>query len=148
MRWRSANVSELEADQRRADGESAWPARRSLMVTTVGGVLAAFFASLCCLGPVILAILGVGIGATGFLAETAGFMKALLPYRPVFIGLTMLLLSLSFYVAYRRPSAAEPSCQACSPSSGSHPNRALLWILTALAVALVLAPYWLEILPG
>lgn len=115
--------------------------------TMVGGLVAAFFASICCIGPVVFAALGVGVGATGFLAGTAGFLKALLPYRPWFIGLTILLLGLSFYVAYRKPRAGEPSCQTCDPDSGSHPNRVLLWIIAALAVVLVLAPYWLETLP-
>jgi Putative silver efflux pump len=48
----------------------------------VGGLVAAFFTSVCCIGPVVLAVLGVGVGTTGFLAVTAGFLKALLPYRP------------------------------------------------------------------
>jgi bacterioferritin-associated ferredoxin len=68
---------------------------------TVGGLLAAFLASVCCIGPVVFAALGVGVGATGFLAGTADFLKALLPYRPLFIGLTVLFLGVGFYVAYR-----------------------------------------------
>ena len=116
--------------------------------TSVAGLIAAFFASLCCIGPLVFAAFGVGVGATGALAGTAGFLKALLPYRPWFISLTILLLGLSFYVAYRKPSTGEPSCQACSPLSGSRANRVLLWVIAALAVALILAPYWLETLPG
>ena len=74
-------------------------------VTTSGGLLAAFLASLCCLGPLVLAALGVGVGATGVLASTAGTLKALLPYRPYFIGLTAVLFGVAFYFSYRRPTA-------------------------------------------
>lgn len=136
--------AEPDATESHDAGRSA---SRAMAGTSVAGLIAAFLASLCCVGPLVFAALGVGAGATGALAGTAGFLKALLPYRPWFIGLTVLLLGLSFYVAYRKPKAAEPSCQACSPVPGSHPNRVLLWIIAALAVALVLAPYWLETLP-
>ncbi len=146
MKWRRAHVSALAADQQRVPGESASPARRSLMVTTVGGMLAAFFASLCCIGQVVLAMLGVGIGATGFLAGTAEFLKALLPYRPVFIGLTILLLGFSFYLVYRSPpSAVCASGKVCAPGAMSRSNRIVLWVLAVLALVLILAPYWLAL---
>lgn len=112
------------------------------------GLLAAFLASICCIGPMIFAALGVGVGATGFLADTAGALKALLPYRPLFIGLTAMCLAVAFYGAYRKPRAVEAVCQACVSASGARPNRVLLWIIAGLAVALVLAPYWLELMTG
>jgi mercuric ion transport protein len=109
----------------------------------VGGLVAALFASICCIGPVLFAALGVGVGATGFLAGTAGFLKALLPYRPGFIGLTILLLGLSFYFAYRRPKPVCAPGEVCAPGATSGANRTLLWTLAVLALVLLLAPYWL-----
>ena len=120
----------------------------AMTVGSAGGLLAAFLASICCIGPVVFAALGVGVGATGFLAGTAGFLKALLPYRPLFIGLTTVFLGVSFYVAYRRPMVGDASCQASVSTSGFRPNRWLLWIIAGLAIALVLAPYWLELATG
>jgi len=111
--------------------------------TAIGGLVAAFFASICCIGPLVFAALGVGVGATGFLAGTAGFLKAFLPYRPVFIGLTLLLLGVSFYLAYRK---REPSCTpgtVCTTDAKPGVRRTLLWAIAVVAVALVLAPYWL-----
>lgn len=136
------------ATQQPLNGSVAESKKTVITAASAGGLITAFLASLCCIGPLVFAALGVGVGATGALAGTAGFLKALLPYRPWFIGLTILWLGLSFSVAYRKPSAGEPSCQACSPVSGSRPNRWLLWIIAALAVALVLAPYWLETVAG
>jgi len=98
------------------------PARSSkpaMTVSSAGGLLAAFLASACCIGPLIFAALGVGIGATGFLAGTAGVLKALLPYRPLFIGLTILLLGVAFYLAYRKPKSLEAARETCVPASGS-----------------------------
>ncbi len=116
--------------------------------SSVMGLLAAFLASICCIGPFVFAAVGVGVGATGFLAGTAGVLKGLLPYRLLFIGLTTIFLGVSFYLAYWKPRAVEAVCQACVPASGARPNRLLLWIIAGLAVALVLAPYWLELMTG
>lgn len=114
--------------------------------TIVGGLVAAFFASICCIGPVVFAALGVGIGATGFLAGTAGFLKALLPYRPVFIGLTMLLLGIGFYLAYRKPESARCAPgEVCTQGNLKGGSRVWLWIMASLALVLVLAPYWLSL---
>ncbi|MBI4002187.1 MAG: mercury transporter MerT [Nitrospira defluvii] len=126
----------------------AKPSNPAPAASLTGGLLAAFLASICCIGPVVFAALGVGVGATGFLAGTAGFLKALLPYRPLFIGLTAVFLGIGFYMAYRRPMVGDASCQACVPVSGVRPNRCLLWVIAGLAVALVLAPYWLELATG
>jgi mercuric ion transport protein len=112
-------------------------------ITTTGSLLAAFLASLCCVGPLVLTALGVGVGATGFLASTAGALKALLPYRPFFIGLTALLLGAGFYLTYRTPKSGCGSGATCAPTSGQRRSRLLLWVASGLALVLILAPYWL-----
>jgi mercuric ion transport protein len=136
------------ATQQLLNGFLAEPRKTVITAASTGGLITAFLASICCIGPVVFAALGVGVGATGLLADTAGVLKGLLPYRPLFIGLAMVLLGCSFYFAYRRPLVGDASCQACMSASGVSPNRWLLWIIAGLAVALVLAPYWLELMTG
>ena len=51
----------------------------------IASVLAAIGASVCCVGPLVL--LAMGIGGTW-----VGSLTAMEPYRPVFIGLTLLFL--------------------------------------------------------
>ncbi|MGQ0694767.1 MAG: mercuric transporter MerT family protein [Nitrospiraceae bacterium] len=114
-----------------------------MTATSAGGLVAAFLASVCCVGPLILAALGVGVGATGFLASTAGFLKALLPYRPWFIGVTVVLLGVAFYQTYRRPKATCTPGVACVPASSRRKARVVIWVITAMALVLILAPYWL-----
>lgn len=112
--------------------------------TMIGGLVAAFFASLCCIGPFVLAALSVSVGATGFWADTAGALKGILPYRPVFIGLTVLLLGFSFYLAYREPKSTMcASGEVCASGAMSGAKRTVLWIMAVLALVLLLAPYWL-----
>ena len=119
------------------------PEKTVTTVTTTGGVLAAFLASLCCVGPLVLTALGIGVGATGFLAGAAGALKALLPYRPVFIGLTALLLGAGFYFTCRTPKSKCAPGTTCAPLSDRRRGRLILWIASGLALALILAPYWL-----
>jgi mercuric ion transport protein len=119
------------------------PERTTTVVTTSGGLLAAFLASLCCLGPLVLAALGAGVGATGFLAGTASALKTLLPYRPYFIGMTVVLLGVTFYQVYRKPKSICAPKTGCAPVSGLHKARVVLWVIAAMALVLILAPYWL-----
>ncbi len=117
--------------------------RASVAVTSMGGLVAAFLASVCCIGPLVFAALGVGVGATGILAGTAGFLKALLPYRPWFIGAAGLCFAVGFYLIYRKPATACKPDAACQPEANARFVRRLLWTLAALALVFILAPYWL-----
>lgn len=120
------------------------PPNNPVTIFSVGGLSAALLASVCCIGPLVFAALGVGIGTTGFLAGTAGVLKGLLPYRPVFIGLTILLSGIGFYLAYRKPESARCAPgEVCARGNPNAKNRTWLWIMASLALTLVLAPYWL-----
>lgn len=117
---------------------------KPVTILSIGGLSAALLASVCCIGPLVFAALGVGVGATGFLVDTAGVLKGLLPYRSAFIGLTILLLGIGFYLAYRKPEAVRcvPG-EVCAQESLKSGDRTWLWIMASLALVLVLVPYWL-----
>lgn len=120
------------------------PPKDPVTTFSVGGLSAALLASVCCIGPLVFAALGVGVGATGFLADTAGVLKGLLPYRLAFIGLTILLLGIGFYLAYRKPESVRCAPgEVCAQGNPKDGNRTWLWIMASLALMLVLAPYWL-----
>lgn len=103
---------------------------------TIGGaVVAALAASSCCLGPLVLAALGIG---------GAGALAALGAYRPHILGLTAMLLAGGFYLSYRSPRADAPKGDACGcpqprPKAG-RAGRIGLWIATAMVVLLAAAP--------
>lgn len=109
----------------------------------VGAIVAAFAASACCLGPAILAIVGV---------SGVGFASALEPYRPVFLGVTAVLLGVGFYASYRKPRALAtgspadaigeaPDACGCEMPRASRAGRKLLWGATVLAVVFAAYPY-------
>ncbi len=114
-------------------------------LASMGGIIAAFFASLCCIGPVVFAALGVGVGATGVLASTAGFLKAFVPYRPFFIVVAVAAFGTGFYLVYRKPKIACNSESHCTVSQTRSKPVVILWIATVLTLFFVLSPYWLGI---
>lgn len=103
-------------------------------VGVIGAIGAAIVASICCIGPVVLA--GLGIGAVAAAQSFA-------PYRPLFLAITAVLLGFGFYFAYRKPKqAAACNGEVCETPRVARWGRPLLWIATAIVVALVAFPYY------
>lgn len=116
-------------------------------ITGAGGVVAAFLASLCCVGPLLFVSLGVGAGLAGTFE----------PLRPIFGVLMVALLAAGFWAVYRRRLAPAPQTHAhdvaagdgvCAPAgvcvSPVRRSRdvAILWSATALALILWTFPTW------
>jgi len=100
----------------------------------VGSAAAAFVASLCCLGPLVLG--GLGLGAL--------LVATFAPLRPYFLTLSTVLLALGFYFVYRKPKAVE-ACEGevCAPDSRTRRlAKPLLWVATLAVLALGLFPYY------
>lgn len=120
-----------------ANGAEQSQRRTGLTAASMGGaVVAALASSACCLGPLVLAALGLG---------GAGLLIRLEPYRPYFAALTAVLLGAGFYLSYRRPHAAAPqaagaACDCEMPRAGRL-GRISLWIATALVAAVLAFPY-------
>ncbi|ODS31749.1 MAG: MerT mercuric transport protein [Candidatus Scalindua rubra] len=63
------------------------------VVTIAGTITAAILASSCCVGPLILAGLGIG---------SIGIFSSLEKYRPLFMIITFAFIGMAFYLTYRR----------------------------------------------
>lgn len=100
-------------------------------VGVIGAVGAAIIASVCCIGPVVLA--GLGIGAVAAAQQFA-------PYRPLFLTITAAFLAFGFYFAYRRPKQAACEGEVCETPQIARWGRPLLWIATVIAAGLVTFP--------
>jgi copper chaperone CopZ len=100
-------------------------------LVSVGGVTAAIVASLCCIGPVLVVFLGVG--------SIAAF-SAFEIYRPYLIGLTVALISVAFYLTYRK---REVKCEdgTCKIEGASKWAKTGVWTVTILAGLAVGFPY-------
>ena len=100
----------------------------------VGSLLGALLASACCLGPLVFGAIGIG---------SLGAGAALAPLRPWFLLLTLVLLVLGFYLAYRkpRPTACGPD-GTCAQPPNRRTQRIILWTVTALTIGLATYPSW------
>jgi mercuric ion transport protein len=100
----------------------------------VGSLVAGLLASACCIGPLVVGVLGL---------SSLGLGAALAPLRPWFLGVTATFLAIGFYFAYRpqRAEACAPG-QACAKPISRRYQRIGLWVVTAAAVALASYPSW------
>ncbi len=94
-----------------------------------GSVTAAVAASACCIGPLVLAGLGVG---------GAGFLVVLEPLRPVFTVLTLGLLATGFYLTYRKVPQDDCECESTPVGRG---GKAALWMATAIVTGALVFPW-------
>ena len=107
----------------------------------IGAVAAAFFAALCCVGPLVFVAFGVG----------AGLASTFEPLRPIFTILAIVLLGLGFHVVYGRralsPGGTDatdvcaPNTECAVPRSRTR-DRVILWVATVLALLFLTFPQW------
>lgn len=97
----------------------------------IGAVFSGIFASICCLGPVILALFGLSF---------AGFAQ-LHKYRPFFVILSLVFLGAAFYFVYRKKEVkcADGTCQI---ESSNKTTKIMLWIITAIVLGVISFLWW------
>jgi mercuric ion transport protein len=98
----------------------------------IAGGLAAIGASVCCVGPLLLLMLGIG-------GTWVGSLTAMQPYRPIFIALTMVFLGLAFRRLYLLPQVCAPGTPCADPRTRGR-QRLTFWIVTVLIVVLLAVP--------
>lgn len=100
----------------------------------VGGIIAAIAASLCCVGPLVLVMLGVGGAWVGNLA-------VLEPFRPYFLGAALVALFFAWKKIYRAPAGPCTPGSLCALPQTRRLYKVLFWVVAALIVAAFVFPY-------
>jgi mercuric ion transport protein len=95
-------------------------------------IIAAIAASLCCIGPFVAILLGLG---------TFGAAAAFESIRPYLLGLTALLLVVAFYLTYRKHQV---KCEdgSCQVRGASRTSKIMLWLATVVVIAFATFPYY------
>ena len=107
--------------------------RVDTMKAAAASVVTAVVASACCIGPVVLVLLGAG----AFGASLASLER----YRPIFLTVTTAFLAFAFYTAYRPTEG----CDVCEPSRRRR-GRIMVWIAAFIVAVLVAFPYYVRFL--
>lgn len=102
------------------------------MVLAIGG-LAALLASTCCIGPLLLVMLG-------FSGAWIGNLSALEPYRPIFILLAVLALALAWRRIFRSRQACRPD-ELCAAPRIRTAYKFIYWLVAALVMLALVFPY-------
>ena len=100
----------------------------------IAAALAAIGASACCIVP--FALMAVGIGGAWM-----SFFVALEPYRPYFVGVTLICLAAAFYKLYFVPRRCEVN-GVCVDQSALRRSRMILWGITIALIAVLTFPYY------
>ena len=104
------------------------------------GVLAAITASLCCITPVLALIAG-----TSGIASTFSWLD---PFRPYFIGLTILVLSYAWYLKLKSKKDIDCECETEDLPVGKEgkpkfiQSKTFLGIITVFAIIMLSFPYY------
>lgn len=99
------------------------------------GIVTAFGASLCCVGPFVLLLLGI---SGSWIATLTAFE----PFRPYFIAVVVMLYLWAGWQVHR-PIKYCPEGSVCSIPRNRQRYQVLFWGSVFLAAVLVFSPYWL-----
>jgi len=119
------------------DMEKASSEPRSGSVSLLAAGLAALLASACCLGPLVLVLLGVS-------GAWIGNLTALEPYRPIFIVVALVAMLFAWRHIYRVPKECGPE-ELCALPRVKKAYKVLFWCVVALIVIAMIFPYVLPL---
>ena len=118
----------------RTDANKAGGAKSGLAVAGVAGA----FASVCCIGPLVLVSIGLGSAAAGIVAVFE-------PLRPVFIAVALAALVFAGWKIYRRPvEACEPGA-ACAVPQTNRIYKTVFWVVAVIVLLLLTFPYYIAL---
>jgi copper chaperone CopZ/uncharacterized protein (DUF486 family) len=100
------------------------------------GILTAIAASLCCITPILALIAG-----TSGLASTFSWLG---PFRPYFIGLTILVLGFAWYQKLKPKNQIDCNCDTEEKPKFIQ-SKIFLGIVTAFAIFMLAFPYYSSI---
>jgi mercuric ion transport protein len=121
----------------RSEKENPWSKPQNGRGALGIGGLATVFASICCLGPLVL----VSIGISGAWISNLTVFE---PYRPIFIGTALV----AFFFAYRRifrPAQACTAGEVCAVPQVKRAYKIIFWIVAALMGIALPFPYILPL---
>ena len=101
------------------------------------GGLAALLASTCCLGPLVLVLLG-------FSGAWIGNLTALEPYRPIFIGAALVAMFFAYRRIFRPAQDCKPG-EVCAIPQVRSTYKIIFWVVVALVLVALGFPYVLPL---
>ena len=98
----------------------------------IAGIFAAIGASVCCVGPLVLLMLGI----SGAWVSTLTTFE---PFRPYLMAATFAFLTIAFYRLYLAPQVCKPDTPCADPIIRKR-QRLIFWTASVLIVGLLAIP--------
>ena len=111
------------------------PQESNSRITAAGSLIAAVLASSCCIGPLLLVTLGVS-------GAWIGNLSALEAYKPFFVLITIVFLTIGFWQVYIRPKRVCLDGEVCAHPFSDRLIKSVLWIATVLVLLAITIDYW------
>lgn len=121
----------------RIKGTDTLPLKKSGSGPLATGGIAALLASACCLGPLVLIMLGVS-------GAWIGNLTALEPYRPIFIGIALVAMFVAWRRIFRPVEACQPD-EVCAVPRVRMAYKAIFWVVAVLVLIALVFPYVLPL---
>jgi mercuric ion transport protein len=102
--------------------------------TMIASIFAGIGASLCCVAPLVLLSLGIG-------GAWVATLTAFEPMRPVFMGLALLFIGLTFRKLYLTTQTCEPG-KLCVDDEVIRKQRIIFWAVTIPLLGLLTFPWF------
>lgn len=106
---------------------------RTRSAVLAGSVVSGVLASACCIGPLVLALLGI---------SGAAFAQRFEPLRPYLLAATYGLLAGAFYLTYRPTKAACGPGEVCEIPRANRAGKVALWIAAIVVVLTTAFPIY------
>ena len=106
--------------------------------TLIAIILSGIGASLCCVAPLVLVMLGIG-------GAWIGNLTAMEPYRPLFVGLTLIFLGFSFFKLYVGSRTCEVG-KPCADENVIRRQRIIYWLVAIPVLGLISFPWFAPLL--
>jgi len=100
----------------------------------IGSIFAGIAASTCCLGPLVLLTLGIS-------GSWIGNLSAMEPYRPIFIGITLIFLGLTFRKLYMTPQTCAID-KPCAQPANLRKQRIIFWLVSIFVLVVMSFPWY------
>ena len=101
-------------------------------VSLVGGITAGIAASICCVGPLVVLMLGMG-------GAWVSNLTALEPYRPIFIVVSLVALFYAYRSIFSKEDCDDGKVCAAPPVRSSY--KLMFWLVAAVVVISIASPY-------
>jgi len=106
-------------------------------VLGISALVTALVGSICCIVPVLIALLGIG---------SASLFSSIEFLRPVFILFTVGLIGFAFFQVHQKEKHGCKPDELCSTPQGIKKVKYFLYIISAISVIILTFPYWFPIL--